>query len=318
MAPPNGDFGSGSEGGDDKTTVIVSLNDLKSGRSDSSGVQVPILKMSRGVENGRHFILKGQSSFILGRSSECAIVIPDASCSRKHAEVFVATSGKIYVKDLGSTNGTHHNGIKITAPKELQEADLIQVGDNTEFVFERMRESDAKVQVDLYDKATRDSLTRTYNRRFFEDTLRRDMEARSQSKSGLGLILFDIDHFKKVNDTYGHPAGDAVLRELGRRMPTGIRGEDIFARVGGEEFALILRTNDDKSVWMSAERLRVLASSGPIEHEALKIPITISVGSCFVTGSSAITWEKLYKIADEALYEAKHGGRNRCVNKTIS
>lgn len=318
MAPPNGDFGSGSEGGDDKTTVIVSLADLKGGRSDLSGVQVPILKMSRGVENGRHFILKGQSSFVLGRSSECAIVIPDASCSRKHAEVFVATSGKIYVKDLGSTNGTHHNGVKITEPKELNEADLIQVGDNTEFVFERMRESEANVQVELYDKATRDSLTRTYNRRFFEDTLGRDMQARAQAKSGLGLIIFDIDHFKKVNDIYGHPAGDAVLRELGRRMPTGIRGEDIFARVGGEEFALILRTNDDKSVWMSAERLRVLAASAPIEHEGIKIPITISVGSCFVSGNSTISAEKLYKIADEALYEAKHGGRNRCVNKTVS
>ncbi len=316
MAPSNGDFSSGSGSSDEKTTVIISLNDLAGGRGGAEA-QVPVLRMSRGVETGRHFVLKGQTNFVLGRSSECAIVIPDASCSRKHAEVFVSSAGKIYVKDLGSTNGTHLNGVKLTEALELTETDLIQVGDNTEFVFERMRETEANAQVEIYDKATRDSLTRTYNRRFFEDTLGRDLQARNAAGSGLGLIIFDIDHFKKVNDTYGHPAGDAVLREVGARMPTGIRGEDIFARVGGEEFALILRTNDPKSVWTSAERLRVLAQSQAVEHDGKKIAFTISVGSCFVSGPGNITPEKVYKLTDEALYEAKHGGRNRCVNKTI-
>jgi len=319
MAPPNGDFGSGSGSGDEKTTVIVSLDDLKKKNSDGSSAEsrVPILKMSRGVETGRHFVLSGQTSFLLGRSSECAIVIPDASCSRKHAEIFVASSGKIYVKDLGSTNGTHVNTVKLNEASQLAENDVIRIGDNTEFVFEYMRESEANAQVEIYDKATRDSLTRTYNRPFFEDTLERDMQARNAAGSGLGLILFDIDHFKKVNDTHGHPAGDAVLRDLGKRMPAVIRGEDIFARVGGEEFALILRTNDAKSVWMSAERLRVQAAGQAVEHNGIKIPITISVGSCYVSGPGEISAEKIYKCADEALYEAKHGGRNRCVNKTL-
>ncbi|MEO5668298.1 MAG: GGDEF domain-containing protein [Bdellovibrionota bacterium] len=316
MAPKDGDFGSGSGSGDEKTTVIVSLDDLRKASGDASESRVPILKMSRGVETGRHFILQGSPSFVLGRSSECAIVIPDASCSRKHAEVFISGS-KIFVKDLGSTNGTHVNEVRLTQPRELVESDVIRIGDNSEFSFEHMRTSEAEAQVEIYDKATRDSLTRTYNRRFFEDTFGRDIQARNASGSGLGLILFDIDHFKKVNDTHGHPAGDAVLREIGKRMPSVIRGEDIFARVGGEEFALILRTNDDKSVWMSAERLRVLVASQAVEHDGKKIPITISVGSCFVSGPTPAVADKIYKITDEALYEAKHGGRNRCVNKTF-
>ncbi len=229
----------------------------------------------------------------------------------------MASSGQIFVKDLGSTNGTHLNGTLLSESRELSENDLIQVGDNTEFVFERMRESEAHAQAEIYDKATRDSLTRTYNRRFFEETLERDTVARNAKGSGLGLIIFDVDHFKKVNDSLGHPAGDAVLREIGRRMPSVIRGEDIFARIGGEEFALILRTSDSKSVAMSAERLRVLAHSQAVAFEGKNIPFSISVGSCFVSGPTPVSAEQLYKIADEALYEAKHGGRNRCVNKLI-
>jgi diguanylate cyclase (GGDEF)-like protein len=318
MTLPNGGFGGGSSGnGDDKTTVIVSLDELAKGARDgSTDAKVAVLKMARGVEVGRHFLLKGAPSFLLGRSSECSIMIPDASCSRKHAEIMVM-GAELYLKDLGSTNGTHVNGQKIAAPAKLKENDVIQVGDNTEFAFLYMREQEANAQVEIYDKATRDSLTRTYNRRFFEDTLKRDMDARNASGGSVALIVFDIDHFKKVNDTYGHPAGDAVLREIGRKMPSVIRGEDIFARVGGEEFALIMRTNDPKSVWTSAERLRVLAQSLVIVNEGKTIPVTISVGSCFVSGPAPVTSEKIYKIADEALYEAKHGGRNRCVNKTL-
>lgn len=319
MSSFGGDFG--DDGGDPlksgQTTVIVSLDSLAQ-RSDQSENIVPILRIARGVENGRHFLLTDQKSFTLGRSSECSLMIPDASCSRKHAEVFVATSGQIFVRDLGSTNGTCVNGNKIKTPVELMENDLILVGDNTEFIFERIREDQARAQVEIFYKATRDSLTGIYNRRFFEDTLKRDIETRNNDGSGLGLIIFDVDHFKKVNDGYGHPAGDAVLKEIGRRIPSVIRGEDIFSRIGGEEFALVLKTSDPQTVQMMAERLRSLIQSKPISAEGKELPITISVGSCFHKGADPMSFERFYKLTDEALYEAKNSGRNRCIHKNFS
>jgi two-component system, cell cycle response regulator len=313
-----GQFGDSSDGDDasggDKTTVIVSLNEMGD-RGKSKERLVPILRVARGVETGRHFIIPDNNKMVLGRSSECTIVIPDASCSRKHAEIFLASNGKVFVKDLGSTNGTLLNGKRIPAPQELNESDIVQIGDNTEFLFEHMREEEAQAQVEIYDKATRDTLTRTYNRRFFEDTINREIEQRNKDHSGIALVIFDIDHFKPVNDTHGHQAGDAVLREMGARIPGAIRGEDIFARIGGEEFAIILRTDDASIVPLMAERIRVLVESKRFAAEGKELPISISVGTCYYKGPNPVSFDRLYKIADEALYESKHNGRNRCTHK---
>lgn len=300
----------------DKTTVIVSMNELDG--PDSEDKKVPVLRVAKGTETGRHYILSSQQSFDIGRSNECDITTPDTSCSRKHAEIFLATNGDIYLKDLKSTNGTAINGVRITEPTELKIDDLIQVGDNTEFVFESMRLSEAQAQVEIYDKATRDSLTGIYNRQFFEDTIQRIISQRNEDHSGLGLVIFDIDHFKKVNDTYGHPAGDAVIKEVGRRIPKVVRGDDIFSRIGGEEFALILRTSDPSLVAKMAERVRKSVESQFFEIEDRALEITVSVGSCFVIGETAVAFNTLYECADKALYEAKENGRNQCINKVSS
>ncbi len=304
------------DGDGDKTTVIVSLNEL----GDKSGQEprVPILRISRGTETGRHFILRDQQNFNIGRSNECFIVTPDASCSRKHAEFFLASSGDVFVKDLGSTNGTAVNGVRITAPKLLEVNDLIQVGDNTEFVYEQMRKSEAEAQVEIYEKATRDALTGIYNRQFFEDNIIAIIKRRNAEQSGMGLIIFDIDHFKKVNDTYGHPVGDAVIKEVGRRIPTMIRGDDIFARIGGEEFAIMLRTNDEALVAKMTERIRKVIEATPFHTDKGDLPIRISVGSAFVVGPKKIDYPTLYEATDKALYEAKQSGRNQSKNKIIS
>lgn len=299
----------------DKTTVIVSMNELDG--PDTEDQKVPVLRVAKGTETGRHYILASEQSFDIGRSNECDITTPDTSCSRKHAEVFLASNGNVYLKDLKSTNGTAVNGTRINEPKELQADDLIQVGDNTEFVFEYMRLSEANAQVEIYEKATRDSLTGIYNRQFFEDTIARIITQRNEDHSGMGLIIFDIDHFKKVNDTYGHPAGDAVIKEVGRRIPKVVRGDDIFSRIGGEEFALILRTSDPDLVEKMTERVRKSVESQFFEIDERALEITVSVGSCFVIGETGVSFQTLYDAADKALYEAKENGRNRSVNKVI-
>lgn len=299
-----------SEG--DKTTVIVQMNELDPSKDEEA--RVPVLRVSKGTETGRHYILERNKQLNIGRSNECYIVTPDTSCSRKHAEVFLANNGQLFVKDLGSTNGTSVNGVRITEPRSLEVNDIIQVGDNTEFLFESMRSSEAQAQVEIYEKATRDALTGIYNRRFFEDTIARQIKNRNAAKSGMGLIIFDIDHFKKVNDTYGHPAGDAIIQQVGKRIPAVIRGDDIFARIGGEEFALLLLTNEQNLVIKMAERVRQIIEAKAMKTDKGDLSITISVGSSFMVGDGELEYKAFYEDADKALYEAKQGGRNKCVN----
>jgi len=180
-----------------------------------------------------------------------------------------------------------------------------------------MRKSDATAPVEIYEKATRDSLTGTYNRHFFEETMASVIKKRNAEQSGMGLIIFDIDHFKAVNDTHGHPAGDAVIKEVGRRIPTVIRGDDIFARIGGEEFAILLRSNDDALIAKMTERIRKIIEAAPFKTDKGDLPIHVSVGSAFIVGETKIDYATLYETADKALYAAKQGGRNRCVNSII-
>jgi diguanylate cyclase (GGDEF)-like protein len=308
-----GDSLNSSEG--DQTTVIATLNELDGPEVDDK--KVPVLRVAKGTETGRHYILDAQQNFDIGRSNECDITTPDTSCSRKHAEIFLASNGDIYLKDLKSTNGTSVNGVRITDPRALTIDDLIQVGDNTEFVFESMRHSEAVAQVEIYEKATRDSLTGIYNRQFFEETIARIISQRNEDHSGLGLIIFDIDHFKKVNDTYGHPAGDAVIKEVGHRIPKVVRGDDIFSRIGGEEFALILRSPDEALVAKMAERVRKAVEANPFQTDKGPLDITVSVGSCFIMGKQGVSFTTLYETADKALYEAKGNGRNQSCNKKL-
>jgi diguanylate cyclase (GGDEF)-like protein len=167
----------------------------------------------------------------------------------------------------------------------------------------------------LYEASVRDALTGTYNREHFDERLRMEVAFARRHEAQVALVMFDLDHFKKVNDTWGHQAGDRVLVSVAERVSGGLRTEDIFCRYGGEEFAVILRGIDLPGAWSLAERLRERVAASPIRYENADIPVTLSAGCAALTCCEEPSTMALVAIADRRLYHAKHGGRNRVISE---
>jgi diguanylate cyclase (GGDEF)-like protein len=170
-----------------------------------------------------------------------------------------------------------------------------------------------KLREALRTQSVRDALTGLYNRRYLEEVLDREVRRASRAAQSLGVLMIDLDHFKSFNDTYGHDAGDAVLREIAVSLTKGIRAEDFVCRFGGEEFVVILPTADLAASRTRAERLRSRTKEFTILYQGKSMGmITISVGVAAFPehGTSP---KELMAAADEALYEAKRGGRDQVV-----
>jgi diguanylate cyclase (GGDEF)-like protein len=170
-----------------------------------------------------------------------------------------------------------------------------------------------KLQEALRQQSTSDALTGLYNRRYLEESLERELRRSARAKQPLSLVMFDLDHFKTFNDTFGHEAGDAVLREMGASLARTARAEDISCRFGGEEFLLILPGTNLEGARMRAERVRSQARKLAVTHQGRPVGIiTVSLGvAAFpVHGLSA---KELIASTDAALYRAKRVGRDRVV-----
>jgi diguanylate cyclase (GGDEF)-like protein len=163
----------------------------------------------------------------------------------------------------------------------------------------------------IKDMAIYDKLTNVHNRRYFDEKLRTETQKSLSSHTPLSLVIVDIDHFKKVNDTYGHHAGDSVLSKVASLLKNSVRKDDTVARYGGEEFVLILPGAKLEVTSMIAERIRRLVETTPFEIESGQIQITISMGISNLPAHRARSEEELVKMADQALYNAKREGRNR-------
>jgi diguanylate cyclase (GGDEF)-like protein len=170
---------------------------------------------------------------------------------------------------------------------------------------------DETFQQQMYDAALRDGLTRAYNKKFFVDRLDTEFAFAKRHRSMLSLVMFDVDHFKRINDTYGHLAGDAVLVNLSRITQATIRTEDVLARYGGEEFAVISRGIPLLNAGVLGERLRARVESEVFDYQGTRLPVTISVGVAALPEANVPAPADLVSAADSALYEAKRSGRNR-------
>jgi two-component system, cell cycle response regulator len=172
-----------------------------------------------------------------------------------------------------------------------------------------------RIKEDLKYQASRDALTALWNRTAIFDILSREIVRCEREKMPLGVLLGDIDHFKLVNDTFGHVIGDEVLREASERMVRSVRPYDSVGRYGGEEFLIILPGCDQAAAERRADAIRAAVQKPPILVEGREFPITISFGATCLIGSGPLTaTQKLVQLADAALYEAKHLGRNRTVS----
>ncbi len=172
-----------------------------------------------------------------------------------------------------------------------------------------------EAQAALRDQATRDALTRVWNRGSILDILARETTRAQREGRPLGVLMMDIDHFKSINDTYGHVAGDEALKETAFRVSGGMRSYDSFGRYGGEEFLFVVPGCDERNLLLYAERLRALIESVPYQLGGIDITITASFGATAILPGEHSTPEHLIRAADLALYQAKRSGRN-CVRTT--
>jgi diguanylate cyclase (GGDEF)-like protein len=274
-------------------------------------VKEPYLTMIAGPQTGVVVKLTG-TEIVLGRAPESNCRVDSEGVSWRHAKIM--RLGSIYaIEDLGSTNGTGVNDKRVrSAP--LSDGDRIQLGPAIILRFNLWDELEAGMQQQLYESAVKDPLTKAYNRKHFQERLEQEIGFAARHGAPLSLIIFDIDHFKKVNDTYGHAGGDAVLRAVSAGMLATIRAEDVFARIGGEEFVVLARAIDVHGAAAFAERVRAGIESLQIPWEnGGRIPVTSSFGVAALDELEKPEGEALLALADKRLYAAKAGGRNRVV-----
>lgn len=175
-----------------------------------------------------------------------------------------------------------------------------------------LQDDQIRAHEQLRFQATHDALTGLWNRGEILEMLRRELERGARSKTTTGILMLDIDHFKKINDTYGHLTGDAVLREVTQRISKAVRSYDSVGRYGGEEFVIVLPGCSREQVDQGAERVRGAVDNGPVRVNDAQIAVTVSIGAA-VTTHGGISEKEILAAADVALYQAKRIGRNRTV-----
>jgi diguanylate cyclase (GGDEF)-like protein len=281
-------------------TVISKISERAVSRSAA-------LVVIHGDELGKKYDLS-DDTYSLGRSTKADIQVDQDSVSRNHAEV-VADAGRVSIRDLGSTNGTYVNDEVVAGNHKLRNGDLIKIGRSV-FKFIASNNIEAAYHDEIYRLTTIDGLTQVFNRRYFEDTIDREISRCRRYHRMLSLVMVDIDHFKKINDTWGHIAGDAVLKDVARVIGSKIRREDVLARYGGEEFGLVLPEVDHKGATVMAEKARKLVEKHAFTFDGEKIAVTISAGVSSLEKKKDDGAE-LVKRADVKLYEAKAAGRNQ-------
>ncbi len=194
---------------------------------------------------------------------------------------------------------------------ELSDGDRIQVGSVTILKFSYQDSLEEQFQQQLYESATRDPLTQAYNKRFFSDQMEKDFQHASRHQLALSLVIMDVDHFKKINDTHGHPAGDHVLQRLAAAVMGSLRAEDAFCRMGGEEFCIIMRDCAAEEAMVLADCLRALIEASRFVYGGNEIPVTMSLGIAAYDPARHRSGADLVEDPDQHLYQAKRSGRNR-------
>ncbi len=271
-----------------------------------------VLIYPTGPDMGRRWEL-GTDEIVVGRGADCDIMIDRDSVSRRHARVF-RVDDQWFVEDLGSTNGSYINDVPIQR-SPLRDMDYVKIGAAI-FKFLSGNAVETSYHEEIYRMTIIDGLTGAHNKRYFIEFLEREIARCQRYQRPLSLLMFDIDHFKKVNDSHGHLTGDYVLKEMAKRLLGRIRKEELLARYGGEEFAVVLPETNHEGALQFAEAIRRLVATDPFEYEGDSFPVTISIGVSTLEG----TYEgqpadplEFIKRADTFLYAAKRGGRNMVV-----
>jgi diguanylate cyclase (GGDEF)-like protein len=289
----------------DEETTAAELEDIPAKLVARKHATLTVLT---GSASGKMFKL--HPLMTIGRGPVCEVRIEDDGLSRTHAQIRCEGSSAT-IEDLESRNGTFVNGERIRGSVAIKDGDKIQCGRGTVMRFSFADDLDESFHENLMSSALRDGLTKLFNKRYLMDRLDSELKFAQRHETSLSLLMIDIDHFKKVNDLHGHLAGDAVLEKIASVLSKAVRNEDVVARFGGEEFAIVLRAIGLEPAAGMADRLRKLIEGTVVESGGTKLLATVSIGVAGFPSTPAKDVPELIEAADKALYRAKHAGRNR-------
>jgi diguanylate cyclase (GGDEF)-like protein len=254
-----------------------------------------------------------RNKIVIGRSEKADIRIDETNVSRVHA-VIVKDNNGFTIIDENSTNGTFINTVQ-QRKASLKDQDVIVIG-NTALKFIAGDNIEKNYYEELYNLAVLDGLLQIYNRKHFIKRLSEEFQRSQRYGRNLSLIMLDLDRFKRINDTYGHQAGDDVLKAVADILKRNLREQDVLGRYGGEEFAIMLPETPLEHTLAIAERLRSLIEEATLTYRQQRIFATISLGaaSYCATDNRLPYYQDLIEKADGALLMAKRTGRNKVVS----
>lgn len=291
---------------DDDVTQEVAL--LPSVRPKRNAMTLHVIKGPRAGE----VLIVDRADAILGRGDDADLRVEDPSLSRTHVR-FERDGDTLTITDLESLNGTLVEGVRLTGTQRLRNGDLLTLG-NVLIRFAVQDPAELQVSRDLYEAAVRDRLTGLYNRGYFDDRIAAECAFVKRHQTSMAVLLIDLDHFKQVNDTYGHPVGDAVLRSAAAKISESLRAEDLAARYGGEEFVVLARGTDSGGAQVLGQRLRTRIALAETMTPMGPVKVTASIGIAVMRKDLVYrNAGELIAAADVALYDAKHSGRNQVI-----
>lgn len=291
----------------DIKTRVTPLEELHVAKRDGQDCLVIIYSSDPRMFGRRHVL--SAEVVLIGRGSENDIVLENDSVSRRHARI-EKRGAYYFITDLDSTNGTYVEDELVHASRELRRGDQIKIGDT---IIKYLSGSDVEAQYHetIYRMTIVDGLTDVNNKRYLMETLEREIPRARRHNRPLTMVMLDVDHFKRINDTYGHLAGDYVLKEIAQLVRSRLRPDDVLGRYGGEEFGVVLPETGIEGAIRIGDDLRMLVERHRFEFDQEVISVTLSGGVAELEQG----WDaaQLVKHADEQLYVAKRAGRNRVV-----
>jgi diguanylate cyclase (GGDEF)-like protein len=301
----------------DPTVVVPAWPELETAmreRGPGESDPVPsehVLVVYAGSNLGRVFPLVPGPN-VIGRSPGVGVPLVDEEVSRVHACLTLpggTEAGELVLEDRGSTNGTFVNNIALTGPVRVRSGDRITIGGHV-LKLVAMDPLERAFYTLLLDQSTRDPLTGLNNRRTALEELQTRFDLSQRHQRPLSVLMVDLDHFKRINDTLGHGAGDRVLEQFGQRVRASLRNTDLAGRIGGEEFLLVLPETEMSGARFLAERLLNATGRTPFDLGPEHLNVTCSIGVAQRLPEDRDGGSLLAR-ADGALYDAKRAGRNR-------
>jgi diguanylate cyclase (GGDEF)-like protein len=279
-----------------------------------SEADVILISHPEGQRLGSRFRLSPGTTLEIGRSAAVGISLPEVlSISRKHARLRYL-GPVVTIEDLGSTNGTYVNGQPIHGRTVLRSGDRFQTA-AVHFKFLHEADVESAYHLAIYELVAKDGLTEIYNKRKFDEEMQREFARAMRHHRPLSLIIFDLDEFKTINDSYGHLCGDFILKQVASLARDMVRPEQMLARVGGDEFVILAPETTTEGAEALASKLRDRIQEFEHHYGDVQIPVSCSFGVAEMR-KAMTSPQDLYQAADEALLQSKRSGRNRVAVQT--